>query len=148
MRKLILFGLLALSAPLYAEEWSSAIKKKQGKAFDTSMHDRANAQVAINEKLDFGAYTMKLGEIDHLVVRLRNGKHKMGGNAIALKSKATESVTFNMGRVDIAKPMSIVLSKSDGAHLFETFVDHDITYEIYFHIKGGELEPKVTVTSK
>ena len=51
-------------------------------------------------------------------------------------------------RISIAKAMSVINSKDDGAHLFESFTNGGKDYEIYYHIKGGKLTPKVTLSTK
>jgi len=72
--------IIALSAILIgstqAEEWTKGMGKKPG-------NGPANAASLgkISEKLDFAPYNFKLNGKPHLGVRVRNGKHKMGGSS-------------------------------------------------------------------
>ena len=70
----------------------------------------------------------------------------MGASTISVKP-AEFPATVVVGRIDIAKPMSIINSKPDGAHLFETFMIKGDTYKIFYHIKDGKLASNVTVSA-
>jgi len=136
---------LALSFTLVAllggEQWSAQVQKKPlGKM------GKGGANTPIHKGLDFAASKFKLKGEDHLLVRLRNGKTKMGGSTISVP--LTSSAIVQVGRIDIAKPMSAINTKEDGAHLFDTFVEKSNTYEIFYHVKNGKLEPNVTVALK
>jgi len=142
MKHLALAMTLLFVSVLGAEQWSAPIQKKP-----LGTHGKANVNIPIHAKLDFAACKMKVNGQPHLVVRLRNGKHKMGDSSIQLKS-LTSPASIRVGRIDIAKPMSLIAGKEDGAHLFDTFIEHGKTYEIFYHIKNGKLEPNVTASVK
>jgi len=127
--------------PLSAEEWNTKI---QNKTFNNATKKLPG--VIAEGKLDFGAFKSKLNGESVLVVRIRNGKHKMGGSTIKL-GYAESPATLSFQRVDIAKPMSTILEQEDGAHLFDTFVGAGKTYQIFYHVKGGKLQPNVTIST-
>jgi len=120
-----------------ADEWSAPIGKKAFKGGTKKLPG------VVSEKLDFGAYLLE----DELVVFVRNGKHKMGASSIAIKCVGTPA-TLEVQRVRIAKPLSVMKQKRDGAYLFESFTNSGKPYEIFYHLKNGKLEPKITVSSK
>lgn len=130
---LVLFLAVSLAS---AEEWSAPFSK--GKIG----HSKKVPGV-VSEKLDFGAYLTA----DKLVVLIRNGKAKMGGRTITIKC-ADSPATLEVQRVRIAKPLSLINQKGDGTHFFDSFTNSDKLYEIYYHIKGGKLESKITIASK
>lgn len=126
---------------LSADEWSTAIKTKSFGA-----NTKALPTVIAAGKLDAGAFKSKLNGKPVLTVRLRNGKHKMGSSTIQLRPPESP-VVLQFQRVDIAKPMSIITKKPDGAHLFDTFACGGKTYKIFYHIKDGKLASNVTFSS-
>jgi len=146
-KKMMKKTIIAVSAIFIAtasaqEEWVKNIGKKPGNG---PIND--NALGKISSKLDFIPYKSTIAGKPSLAVRVRNGKHKMGGSTIGIKLKDFPT-TMKMGRIDIHKPMSVITSQPDGSHLFETFTEGSKTYEIYYTVTGGKLSPKVTVKAK
>lgn len=135
--KLLCIALLFITSLASAEEWSAPIGEKPFKGGTRQLPG------VVSETLDFGAYFLD----DQLVVYIRNGKHKMGAPTIAVKCVGTPA-TLEVQRVKIEKPLSLINKKGDGTHLFESFTNSDKPYEIYYHIKGGKLESKITLSSK
>jgi len=135
--------ILALSAILIssacAEEWTGKIGKKP------SNGPTKNATV-ISEKLDFIPYKSSINGVASLAIRVRNGKHKMGGETISVELENSSTV-IKVGRIDITKPMKDVMAKGDGEHLFDTFLSSGKSYQIFYSIEGGKLKPQLTVRS-
>jgi len=123
------------------QEWSVPI---QNKTFSASA--KKLPTVMAENKLDIGAFKSKLNGKPVVVVRIRNGKNKMGASSIQLKNPLSVGV-LQYQRVDIAKPMSVITKKKDGRHLFETFVNSGKTYQIFYHVKQGKLDPKLTIST-
>lgn len=135
--KLLYIMPLLLASLVSAEEWSAPIGEKP-------FHPGTKKLPGIvSEKLDFGAYS----NAGNLFVLIRNGKHKMGASTISIKC-VDGPATVEVQRVLIAKPLPVIEKQKDGAHLLEAFTNSDKSYEIYYHVKGGKLESKVTVSSK
>lgn len=135
--KMLGIAVLLTASLVSAEEWEAPIGNKLYGGGARTLPG------SVSEKLDFAAYSRD----ERLVVYIRNGKHKMGPSSIAIKCAGTPA-TLHVQRVRIGKPLSVINKKADGAHLFESFTNSGKAYEIFYHIKDGKLEPKITLSSK
>lgn len=138
MKKLLIAMTAIAITSAGAEEWKREVGKNPGNkpTKDTQQ---------INPKLDFVVYKTNINDKPHLSVKVRNAKHKMGEASISVQ---LENASLVVQRVEISIPMSVVESKSNGEHLMDTFTASGKSYDIFYNVKNGKLDPTVVIKSK
>lgn len=138
MKKLLcLLAVIGMSSA-HAEQWEVPI----GKA--PSNKPVKNTTKA-SEKLDFVGFRKGATDKTVIGIRVRNGKHKMGGPTITVNIGNADMV---VQRVDIMKSEAKIVKQGSGQHLLDTFISSGKTYEVFVTVSGGKVGKNIIVKSK
>ncbi len=138
MKKILCLLTIIGMSSAHAEQWEVPIGKKPSNA-PTKNTTKASP------KLDFIAFKTGNDGSEIIGIRVRNGKHKMGGATITVGLGGADMV---VQRIDIMKAKAKIISQGDGEHLLDTFISSEKNYEIFVTVSGGEIGSNIIVKSK